>query len=56
MVAYSGPISALGTQGATVLVTFSGGIFYSQLTCAELCACMQSIVDSCGCLASKQTV
>ena len=29
--------------------------FYSGLTCAELRACMQSMVDSCGCHASKQS-
>ena len=29
--------------------------FYSPLTCAELRACIQSIVDSCGCHASKQS-
>ena len=29
--------------------------FYSQLTCAELRARMQSIVDSCGCHASKHS-
>ena len=29
--------------------------FYTPLTCAELRACMQSIVDSCGCQASKQS-
>ena len=29
--------------------------FYSQLTCAELRGGMQSIVDSCGCHASKQS-
>ena len=29
--------------------------FYSQLTCAELRACMQSIVDSSGCHASKES-
>ena len=28
--------------------------FYSQLTCAELCACMQPIVDFSGCHASRQ--
>ena len=29
--------------------------FYSRLTCVKLCARMQSIVDSCGCHASKQS-
>ena len=29
--------------------------FYSPLTCAELRAHMQSIVDSCGCQANKQS-
>ena len=34
---------------------FFGGHFYSRLTCVELRARMQPIVDSCGCHASKQS-
>ena len=51
---YTGPISALGT-GCNRSVDFYRERFYSQLTCAELHARMQSIVDSCGCHASKQS-
>ena len=36
-------------------VNFFRERFYSQVTCAELRARMQSIVDSCGCQTSKQS-
>ena len=55
MVAYNGPISASGQTGCKRSVDFFRDRFYSQLTRAELRALMQSIVDSCGCHASKQS-
>ena len=44
-----------GHTGCNRSVDFFRERFYSQLTCAELRARMQSIVDSCGCHASKQS-
>ena len=44
-----------GHTGCNRSVDFFRECFYSQLTCAELRARMQSIVDSCGCHASKQS-
>ena len=44
-----------GHTGCNRSVDFFRERFYSRLTCAELRARMQSIVDSCGCLASKQS-
>ena len=41
--------------GCNSSVDFFKERFYSPLTCAELRARMQSIVDSCGCHASKQS-
>ena len=55
MVAYSGPISVLGTQGATGLLSSLGSAFTPELTFVQLHGRMQSIVDSCGCHASKQS-
>ena len=44
-----------GHAGCNRSVDFFRERFYSQLTSAELRVCMQSIVDSCGCRASKQS-
>ena len=44
-----------GHTGCNRSVDFFRERFYSPLTCAELRARMQSIVDSCGCHASKQS-
>ena len=44
-----------GHTGCNRSVYFFREHFYSQLICAELRARMQSIVDSCGCQASKQS-
>ena len=41
--------------GCNRSVDFLRERFYSPLTCAELRARMQSIVESCGCHASKQS-
>ena len=41
-----------GDTGCKRSVDLFRELFYSQVTCAELRACMQSIVDSCGCSAS----
>ena len=42
-----------GHTGCNRPVDFFREHFYSRLTCVELRACMQSIVESCGCHASK---
>ena len=42
-------------KGFNRSVEFFGGYFYSRLTCVELRSQMQSIVDSFGCHASKQS-
>ena len=44
-----------GHTGCNRSVEFFRERFYSRLTCAELHAPMQPIVDSCGCHASKQS-
>ena len=44
-----------GHTGCNRSVDFFRERFYSQLTFAHLCARMQSIVDYCGCHASKQS-
>ena len=44
-----------GHTGCNWSVDFFSERFYSELTCAELRARMQSIVDYCGCHASKQS-
>ena len=44
-----------GHTGCNRSVDFFRERFYSPLTCAELRARMQSIVDSCGCHASKES-
>ena len=44
-----------GHTGCNRSVDFFREHFYSRLTCAELRARMQSIVDACGCHASKQS-
>ena len=44
-----------GHTGCNRSVVFFTERFYSRLTCAELHAHMQSIGDSCGCHASKQS-
>ena len=44
-----------GHTGCNRVVEFFRERFYSQLTCAELRARMQCIVDSCGCHPSKQS-
>ena len=44
-----------GHTGCNRSVDFFGERLYSRLTCAELGARMQSIVDSCGCQPSKQS-
>ena len=44
-----------GHTGCNRSVDFFRERFYSPLTCADLRARMQSIVDSCGCHASKQS-
>ena len=44
-----------GHTGCNRSVDFFRERFYSPLTCAELRAHMQSIVDSCGCHARKQS-
>ena len=44
-----------GHKGCNRSADFFRECFYSRLTCIELCARMQSIVDSCGCHASKQS-
>ena len=44
-----------GHTGCNSSVDFFRELFYSPLTCAELRARMQSIVDSCNCHASKQS-
>ena len=44
-----------GHTGCNRSVDFFRECFYSPLTCADLSAPMQSIVDSCGCRASKQS-
>ena len=44
-----------GHTGCNRSVDVFRGCFYSRLTCVELHARMQSIVDSCGCHASKQS-
>ena len=44
-----------GHTGGNRSVDFFRDHFHSQITCAELRARMQSIVDSCGCHASKQS-
>ena len=44
-----------GHTGCNRSVDFFRECFYSRLTCAELHAGMQSIVDSCGFHASKQS-
>ena len=44
-----------GHTGCSRSVVFFRERFYSRLTCVELRARMQSIVDSCGCHSSKQS-
>ena len=44
-----------GHTGCNTSVDFFRERFYSPLTCVDLRASMQSIVDSCGCHASKQS-
>ena len=44
-----------GHTGCNRSVEFFRERFYSRLTCAELCARMQPIADSCGCHTSKQS-
>ena len=44
-----------GHTGCNRSVDFFRERSFSRLTCVELRACMQSIVDSCGCHASKQS-
>ena len=44
-----------GHKGCNRSVDFFRERFYSQLICAELRARVQSMVDSCGCHASKQS-
>ena len=44
-----------GDTGSNRSVDFFRERFYSPLTCADLRARMQSMVDSCGCHASKQS-
>ena len=43
-----------GHTGANRSVHFFPEYFYSSLTLTELRSCMQTIVDACGCHASKQ--
>ena len=45
-----------GHTGCNRSVDFFRDCFYHRITCGEVRARMQSIVDSCGCLASKQGV
>ena len=52
MGAYSGPISA---QVTLALITRCTRCFYPGLTLSELRSRMQTIVDACGCHASKQS-
>ena len=44
-----------GHTGANCSVDFFRECFYSGLTLTELRSCMQTIVDACGCHASKQS-
>ena len=44
-----------GHTGANRSVDFFRECFYSSLTLTELGSCMQTIVDACGCHASKQS-
>ena len=44
-----------GQTGANLSVDFFHECFYSSLTLTELRSCMQTIVDACGCHASKQS-
>ena len=44
-----------GHTGANPSVGFFRDCFYSTLTLTELRSCMQTIVDACGCHASKQS-
>ena len=46
---------SFGHTGCNRSVDFFRERFYSRLTCVELRARMQSIVDSCGCHANKQS-
>ena len=46
---------SLGHTGCNRSVEFSRERFHSLLTCVELRACMQPIMDSCGYHASKQS-
>ena len=55
MGAYSGPISVLVTLALIASVDFFRECFYSSLTLTELRSRMQTIVDACGCHASKQS-